>query len=542
MHAQTRFSLALVCSAVAAAAQTRILSLGGTLTEGRFGSTVAVVGDVDRDGYGDFVVSAPTSGTNGVGSGFVAVISGRSGATLLSLDGRAPGQGFGGGVGAIGDIDADGHADFAVGAPADSAAGTRAGRVYVISGRTGATLFDLLGEGPGDLFGHSIAPAGDVNADGTPDLIVGAPENGDPVPNYGPGYAKVYSGRTGAVLHRFGGRSLMFEQGHAVAGVGDVNADGYADVAVAAPLDDALQNRVGAARVYSGRDGSVLFTFRGQPTSDHFGACVAGVGDVDGDGVPDIGVGAPEMGTGLPGNCSIFSGRTGARIRFVAAAAHMDMFGVSMCAVGDLDRDGSADFAVGAPGALGMAGAVFVYRGRDGSLMRTVAGEVPGVMFGFPVRAGDITGDGFAELVIGARGTRQALGAAHVYSGINVTEFGAGCGDFGATPRLSSDTPRVGGAWSLLARGGVPAAPAVLALSPVPGRPTVLNSACSLYLDGAAAIVVASLQLDASGAAFRQLSVPNQASLVGQALAAQLVATARTAPLALTNGVYATFE
>lgn len=542
MHSFVRPSLTLACAAAALSAQTRMLSVVGTHPTGRFGSTVAAIGDVDRDGFGDLITSAPTADLNGAGAGFATVLSGRTGAALYSFTGRSPEQGFGGGVGAVGDIDLDGHDDFAVGAPADSAAGTRAGRVYVISGRTGRTVFDLLGEGPGDLFGHSIAHAGDIDRDGVTDFIVGAPENGDPVPNYGPGYAKVYSGRTGTVLHRFGGRSLMFEQGHAVAGVGDVNGDGYLDVAVAAPLDDATFNRVGAARVYSGRDGSVLHVFRGEPTSDHFGASVAGVGDVDGDGRPDIGVGAPEMGTGRPGNVSIFSGRTGTRIRFVAAAAHPEMFGVSMCAAGDLDRDGFADFAVGAPGAFGMRGAAYVFRGRDGTLLRTIVGEQPGSMFSFPVRSGDLNRDGYADLIIGARGSDQMLGSVHVYSGVNVTEYGQGCGDFGAPPRLSSDTPRIGANWSLLAQGGVPAAPAVLALSAVPGRANALTATCTIYLDASTALAAASLLLDNSGAALRQLAVPNQTALLGQSLAAQLIAAGRTAPLTLSNGLYATFE
>jgi hypothetical protein len=538
---------ALVLSALIATtpaiAQTRLLTLHSPLTNARFGAAVASAGDVDGDGFTDIAVGAPLATPSAPLAGWAAVYSGRTGAALHALPGRAPEQSFGSAVAGIGDIDHDGRDDFAVGALGDSSQGTHAGRVYVFSGRTGTVLFDILGEGPGDLFGHALAAAGDVDRDGVPDFIVGAPENGDPIPNYGPGYAKVFSGRTGTVLHRFAGREVMFEQGHTVAGAGDIDGDGHADVVVGSVLDAWPWGGVGAARVYSGRTGAVLHTFRGSLRSDHFAMCVAGLGDVDGDGTPDIGVTAVELGTQLPGNVSVFSGRTGQRLRFAQAQAHMEMYGVGLCAVGDRDRDGYADYAVGAAGLAGGYGGALVYSGRDTALLGTVLGESQGAMFAFPIAAADINRDGFMDLVIGERGAHQGAGAVHVVSGVNVSPLGQGCSDHRPAPRLAATTPRIGQPWSLLLQHAAPLADAVVVASAVAPTPTVLwQGPCTFYLDWTTATFLLGLRTDGSGIALRQLPVPNAHGLVGQAFAVQAFMAAHTLPLAMSNGVALTFE
>lgn len=535
-----RLSLLSALAAYAAPAQTPMLTLQGVFPSGQLGGIVAPAGDVDGDGFGDVIASALYASTNAPLSGWSAVYSGRTGAPIHVLPGRAPVQHFGGGAAGIGDIDGDGCDDFAIGALNDGTAGSHAGRVWVFSGRTATTIYDIPADGPGDIFGNAIDAAGDVDADGVPDFIVGAPENGDPIPNYGAGYAKVFSGRTGAVLHHFTGRSIGFEHGHAVAGVGDVDGDGHADVAVAAVLDD-IGPGVGAAFVYSGRTGALLHTLRGAPRVDHFGVSLAGVGDVDGDGVPDIGVGCVELTSGVPGHVSIFSGRTGARVRYVAGSAPSDMFGMSVCAVGDLDRDGFADFATGAPGARNSFGAAYVYRGRDGSLLRTIVGKTRGGAFTFPMAAADINRDGYVDLVIGERGAAQSLGRVYVVSGVNATALGIGCADYAPAPHLSATTPRVGTNWSHFTAGAAPNTAAVLFASPVPATPMLLGrSGCTYYLDPAVTFVLGTLQTDGSGTALHQFVLPPNPTLVGLALATQVAMPARTLPLSFTNGIAAT--
>jgi len=540
-----RRSLSLLAAlpALSAPAQTRILTLQGTLPEGQLGSIVAPAGDVDGDGFGDFIGSALFASLAAPVSGWSAVFSGRTGAPIHVFPGRAPTQYFGAGASGVGDIDHDGRDDFAIGALNDTTAGEHAGRVWVFSGRTGHTIYDILGEGPGDVFGHAIAGAGDVDADGVPDFVVGAPENGDPVLNYGAGYAKVFSGRTGAVLHRFPGRSVGFEQGHAVAGVGDVDGDGHADVLVASVLDGDTPIGVGAARLYSGRTGQVLFTFRGGANTDHFGVSAAGVGDVDGDGTPDVGVGCVELTTGRPGHASIFSGRTGTRVRYVVGNAASEMFGVSMCGVGDLDRDGFADFAVGAPGAMAGYGEVRVFRGRDGSLLRRTVGEDLGAAYAFAMAATDVNGDGFVDLLVGVRGAAGNLGRIHVLSGINATAVGRGCADFAPPPRLTATTPHAGRTWSHFLQGAAPDTGVALLLSKVPATPVRLGASdCTLYLDPLTMVTLAALRTDGSGVALHQVPLPAGAELVGAALASQAAMPSRNGPLTLSNGVAATIE
>src|SRR4029077_7614060 len=137
-----------------------------------FGCSVAGAGDLNGDGRADLVVGAYGADSNGLDSGSVRVFSGQSGAQLFAFNGTLPGDWFGFSVHRAGDVNNDGVPDIVVGAPASDFGGDYAGAVRAISGANGATLFTVAGTGggfggaPGDLLGYAVSSVGDVNNDG----------------------------------------------------------------------------------------------------------------------------------------------------------------------------------------------------------------------------------------------------------------------------------------------------------------------------------------------------------------------------------------
>ena len=227
---------------------------------------VASAGDYNNDGTPDIIAGN-------------LIYSGTDGATICVLP-------TGGRVAGMGDLNGDGYDDVAVGIPSYAGASYNYGRVFVFGGKADGTthldtLFVWTGQSENSSFGGVIANAGDVNNDGLNDLIIGRIDD-----NARAKYdsAWVYSGAGGFLYGFTDGGDHYDRFGVAVDGVGDVNHDGYDDFAIGAFR---YGNNYGRIHIYSGLDGSVLDTQQG-PSATALGRCIAGVGDINNDGVPDL--------------------------------------------------------------------------------------------------------------------------------------------------------------------------------------------------------------------------------------------------------------
>jgi len=339
-------------------------------SQGRLGFSVSGAGDVDGDGYADLIVGAPGISPNGLqyaGSAFV--YSGATGAQLFRFDGQAPLDSLGHSVSGAGDVDGDGFDDLIVGTEASDPGGIQnAGSAFVYSGATGAQIYRFDGQAPFDFLGSCVCGAGDVDGDGFDDLIVGA-FNTDPGGIPDAGSAFVYSGASGAQLYRFDGQHGFDYFGYSVSTAGDVDADGRDDLIVGAYLADPNGlNAAGSAFVYSGATGTELHRFDSQAANDQLGNAVSTAGDVDGDGFDDLIVGAHKAtpnGFSEAGSAIVYSGATGELLfRFDGHDAN-DSFGNVVSTAGDVDHDGRDDLIVGAPeadpGTRLSSGSAYVY-------------------------------------------------------------------------------------------------------------------------------------------------------------------------------------
>ncbi len=288
-----------------------------TLDKTAFGTnTVTAVDggtDINQDGYDDVIVGRSVASANSSNQqqGIVRVWSGKDGKLLYEQLGYWGHDRLGTSVAALGDLNNDGFPDFAAGAE-NAPALQDYGVVLVWSGKDGRLLYLFTGEAAPQRLGHSVRPAGDVDNDGTPDIVAGSQQRG---------IARVYSGKTGKQLHVFtiaGSASTV-----TVDGVGDVDKDGYADLLVAGDLN--------VVQVFSGKDGSTLFRKSGRAGS--------AAGDLNSDGHADFMVSFVDTVQG-------FSGKDGSLLFSLKNSSAG--FGYFVRLVGDINRDGARDFLVGA--------------------------------------------------------------------------------------------------------------------------------------------------------------------------------------------------
>ncbi|MBN2392314.1 MAG: FG-GAP repeat protein [Anaerolineae bacterium] len=418
-------------------------SATGENSSDHFGISVASAGDVNGDGYADLVVGAHLF-NSGMGKVYVyhGSPAGLDGLPAWFVYGEYFWDFFGYSVATAGDVNGDGYADLVVGALHSSNNGTGVGKAYVYHGSPAGLGqnnkepdWTAVGENDADEFGSSVATAGDVNGDGYADLVVGAPENNDA--GYSAGKAYVYHGSPAglgaAPAWTATGENTYDRFGYSVATAGKVNDDRYADLVVAAPH---VEGR-GKVYVYHGSPAGLGATpawiATGEDSYDSFGSSVATAGDVNGDGNADLVVGAPGYDDSR-GKVRIYHGSAaglGENDReadwITTGENAYDCFGSSVATAGDVNGDGNADLVVGAYGYDDYRGKAYVYHGSDVGLGATPAwtaiGEhtgdyYTGDSFGYAVATvGDVNGDGYADLVVGAYRYDGNRGKAYVYYG-----------------------------------------------------------------------------------------------------------------------------
>jgi len=405
----------------------------------RFGWTVAKAGDVNGDGYADVLINAPNT-YDKIGCVYL-YLGHRRGISwwpsmVIKNPEPQPYDDFGLGLNGVGDINGDGYDDVLIGAWRLGKSNT--GRVYVYLGnKTGlnATPDTILADPAaenGNSYGTIITGVGDVNQDGYADVVMGAPGT-----NRAEGRAYFYLGsrqglpaRPSTVLKNDLGAATGSFFGSGVAAAGDVNGDGFADVVVSAPGYGGIKRVhlfLGNSR---GLDPEPSFTvFDPALSTGDFGSSVAGVGDVNGDGYNDVLVGDPKVESG---KAYLYLGtrRPGLNPEpivinaVVSSRVFVGLFGSSACAAGDVNHDGYADFLIGAPG-VNNTGEAYLYLGSKAGPVpgphMTMHDPTPGTStsynyFGGSVaNVGDITQDGYDDLVIGSYGKSQVQGGAYVY-------------------------------------------------------------------------------------------------------------------------------
>ena len=461
--------------------------LNGNSTNDNSGWSVASAGDVNGDGYGDIIIGAPGANTGagesyvvfGAAGGFNNVIelSALDGSNGFVLNGTDDGDRSGRSVSSAGDVNGDGLDDLIIGAwGADTDSNTDAGKTYVVFGNSdgftavlelssldGSNGFVLNGIDNNDDSGFSVSSAGDINGDGCDDLIIGARDaDSNGTTNAGETYVvfgfnndtitalelSSLDGSNGFVLN---GHENEAKSGWSVSDAGDINGDGYGDLIIGAKYADPNgATHAGESYVVFGADsfsssiylssldGNDGFALQGVDASDISGFSVSNAGDVNGDGYDDLIIGAynaspvnhnyagksyvvfgAESGFSSKLNLSSLDGGNGFVLNGVN---NNDFSGTSVAGAGDIDGDGYDDIIIGARNAdtdsNTDAGETYVVFGFNNDLtpisslnLSSLDGSNGFILNGIDVSdksgvsvasAGDVNGDGYDDLVVGA--------------------------------------------------------------------------------------------------------------------------------------------
>jgi hypothetical protein len=356
---------------------------------GNYGESIASAGDVNGDGFADVIVGAGNAASlRGRAYVYFGSAAGLSRTAATTLTGPStPGSEFGISVASAGDVNRDGYADVLVGADRDAFG---AGRVYLYlgsaSGLSTTPVATLAGSGDSSgYFGNAVASAGDVNADGYADVVIGA--RGE---MFGTGRVYLYLGSSSGLattpavtLTGLDGSTGNF--GSAVAGVGDVDGDGRSDVIASAPNGGSGGN----VYVFLGTSTGIVATpsrvlSRASGSSSSFAESIAGAGDVNGDGYGDVLVGVLASGFGNDEVLVFFGGAAGLSTTAGSIVFSPDgsgqYFGTASASAGDVDRDGFADVIVG-EWRVNSAGRAFVFHGSASGVSASATTTLNGPPF-----------------------------------------------------------------------------------------------------------------------------------------------------------------
>ncbi|MBK8553970.1 MAG: FG-GAP repeat protein [Ignavibacteria bacterium] len=389
------------------------------------GECVATAGDVNGDGYSDVIISSDQMISNGSQrEGKVALYTGSASGLATqsgwSNEGGQDNAFYGQSVASAGDVNGDGYSDVIVGAYLYDNGQTDEGRVYIYHGSatglnpTANTISES--NSANAQFGYSVSTAGDVNGDGFSDVLVGGPNWA------GQGRVYVFNGSLAGInalwnYNLFGDSSGEFF-GCAVSTAGDVNGDGYSDVIIGAENAANGQTQEGRAYIFNGSttglNTSYSWVSEVNQANARYGHSVSTAGDVNGDGYSDVVVGAWTYDNGQNdegaawiyyGSMTGISGSSQLEINLASAN-----FGSSVASAGDVNGDGFSDVIIGASSYSNpefLEGAAFVYNGSSSGINTTPSWQTQSnqtlTNLGISVAgAGDVNGDGYSDVIVGA--------------------------------------------------------------------------------------------------------------------------------------------
>ena len=362
----------------------------------QFGWTARRVGDLDQDGITDFITTAPTHNR---GAGKVYVYSSKTGKLLHQVAGKK-GARLGNSAVGLGDVNGDKVPDFIAGAPQANGNGA----AFVYSGKDASVIHSLAGSTPGGQFGYEVSELGDINGDGTPDFLVGAMTGDGKVKKSG--IAFVYSGKDATKLFELKGEQAGDNFGNAAAAA----KVGKGEFLLAIGAQNSGAGNRGQVYVYSVKDAKpqLKFKIQGDKNSVNLGQMfISFPGDLNRDGVPDVYASDFSDNTSARGGGKVVvhSGADGKELLAIHGTVAGEGLGTSPSDAGDVDGDGIGDLVIGAwqnrEGAAS-GGKVYLYSAAGkGRLLRSWTCKQSGDTLGFDACGiGDVDGDGFVDFLL----------------------------------------------------------------------------------------------------------------------------------------------